>query len=87
MTPTSFTFKVSVPNDADLASVIGEMARHAADYANVEAGAAAAFAERAKAMALKALGAGSATATTAVFAARDGRLSMTIGAESVSQSL
>jgi glucose/arabinose dehydrogenase len=63
------------------------MAKHAADYANVEAGAAAAFADRARAMALKAIETGSGHATTAVFAAKDGRLTVTIGAESATQAL
>jgi hypothetical protein len=87
MTPTSFTFKVSVPNDPDLAAIIGDMAKHAAEYGNVEAGAAAAFAARALAMATKAMKTGGTTATTAVFSAKDGTLTVTIGSESASQPL
>jgi hypothetical protein len=87
MTPSSFTFKVSVPNDPRQATVIGELARHAAEYANLDAGAAAAFGERAQAMAVKALKAGSGHATTAVIAAAGGKLTVTVGGESASQPL
>ena len=87
MSPSSFTFKVSVPNDPRQATVIGDLAKHAAEYARLDAGAAAAFGERALAMALKALKAGSGSATTAVVAAADGTLTVTIGGESASHSL
>ena len=86
MTPSSFTFKVSVPNDPDLATVVGELARHAADYAQLDAGTAAAFVERAHAMAANALKSGGGSCT-AVIAAADGKLTVTIGGESASQSL
>ena len=87
MTPSAFTFKVSVPNDPKQATVIGELAKHAAEYAKLDAGAAAAFGERAQAMADKALKAGSGNATTAIFAAKDGKLTVTVGGESASHSL
>ncbi len=87
MTPTSFTFKLSVPNDLHLASIVGEMAKHAADYAQLEAPAAAAFADRAQAIAVKAIKSGAGPAITAVFAAKDGKLTMTIGGDSASQPL
>lgn len=86
MTPSSFTFKVSVPNDPTLATVVGELAKHAADYANLEAGKAAAFVERAQALAAKVLQTGKGSCT-AVIAAADGRLTVTIGGESASQAL
>ena len=87
MTPSSFTFKVSVPNDPRQATVIGELAKHAATYANLDAGAAEAFGERAEALAAKALKAGDGHATTAIFAASDGKLTVTVGGESASHSL
>ena len=87
MTPSSFTFKVSVPNDPRQATVIGELATHAAQYANLDAGAARQFGERAQAMAVKALTAGKGNATTAVIAAADGTLTVTVGDESASQPL
>jgi|RhiMetdeSRZDD1v2_1073273.scaffolds.fasta_scaffold72986_3 hypothetical protein len=87
MTPSAFTFKVSVPNDPRQATVIGELAKHAAAYANLDAGAAEAFGERAEALATKALKAGKGTATTAIFSAANGKLTVTVGSESASQSL
>jgi hypothetical protein len=86
MTPSSFTFKVSVPNDPTMAIVVGELARHAADYAQLDAGATAAFMERVQALAATALD-GRATSCTAVVTAEHGKLTMTIGGESASQAL
>ena len=87
MTPSAFTFKVSVPNDPQLVTIVGELAKHAADYAKLDPGTAATFTERAQAVANKALKAGSDTAITAVIAAADGKLTVTVGAESASQPL
>jgi hypothetical protein len=86
MTPSSFTFKVSVPNDPGMATVVGELAKHAADYAQLDAGKAAAFMERARALAASALNGGGGSCT-AVIAAADGELTVTIGTESASQPL
>lgn len=87
MTPSSFTFKVSVPNDPRQATVIGELAKHAAEYANLDAGASKAFGERTLAMAVNVLKAATGHATTAVITAADGTLTVTVGDESASQSL
>lgn len=87
MSPSAFTFKVSVPNDPKLASVIGELAKHAADYAKLEAAAASAFAERARTLAATMLGAGTGTATTAVIAAANGQLTVTMGGQSAAHAL
>ena len=86
MTPSSFTFKVSVPNDPGMVTVVGELAKHAADYAQLDAGRAASFMERAQALAEKALK-GRGGSCTAVIAAKDGTLTVTIGSESASQPL
>jgi hypothetical protein len=86
MSPSSFTFKLSVPNDPDAAAIIGELARHAAEYARLDAGAVESFCEQARSAAGAAFKSGGAT-SHAVFAAADGRLTMTIGGESVSQPL
>jgi hypothetical protein len=86
MSPSSFSFKFSVPGDPDAAAIIGELARHAADYAQLDAKEAEAFSQQAETAALKAFKAGAAT-SLAVFAAANGTLTMTIGAESVSQPL
>jgi VCBS repeat-containing protein len=87
MSPSAFTFKVSVPNDPRQATVIGELAKHAAEYAKLDAGAAATFGQRVEALAVKALKAGSGNATTAVVTAADGTLTVTVGGESASHSL
>lgn len=86
MSPSAFTFKLSVPNDPDSTVIIGEVAKHAAEYAKLDAGAAQSFCERAKAVAGKALQASGQT-SLAVFEAAQGTLTMTIGGESVSQPL
>jgi hypothetical protein len=86
MSPSAFSFKLSVPNDPDSTEIIGEVAKHAAEYAKLEAGIAQSFADRARAAAAKALKAGGQT-SLAVFAADNGTLTMTMGGESVSQPL
>ncbi len=86
MSPTAFTFKLSVPNDHDSIALIGEVARHAAEYAKLDAGAAASFIERARDAAGKAVKA-SGQASTATFTAADGQLTMSVGSEVVSQPL
>ena len=86
MSPSAFTFKLSVPNDPDSTVIIGEVAKHAAEYARLDAGAAQSFSERAKTAAGKALKSSGQT-SLAVFEAAQGTLTMTIGSESVSQPL
>jgi hypothetical protein len=86
MSPSAFSFKLSVPNVPDSIAVIGEMARHAADYAQLDAAVAASFAERATAAAGRVLK-GSGSHSLAVFAAADGTLTMTLGGEAVTQPL
>jgi hypothetical protein len=86
MSPSSFSFKLSVPNAPDSIAIIGEMARHVAEYAQLDGAVAASFAERAKGAAGKVLSAAG-SHTLAVFAAADGTLTMTLGGESVSQPL
>ena len=87
MSPTSFTFKLTVPADPEAAAIVAEVARHAADYANLNGEAAAGFVERARRATAKALGAASGHSCQAVFAAADGALSITIGGETVTQAL
>lgn len=86
MTPLSFTFKLSVPNDADAVAIVGELAKHAAEYAQLDGAVAIAFSDRARSAAAKAMKAAG-TSTQAVFAATDGALTLTIGGESISQPL
>lgn len=87
MTPAAFTFKLSVPNDPRMATIVGDMARHAADYATLDHATAASFAGRALAAAGKVLKGDSNKTTLVVFAAANGALTVTIGAESISQPL
>jgi hypothetical protein len=87
MSPAAFTFKLSVPNDPRMAVIVGDMAKHAAEYANLDAAAASSFAGRALAAAGKVLKGDSNKTTLVVFAAADGALTATIGAESIAQPL
>jgi hypothetical protein len=87
MTPSEFTFKLSVPNDPHMAAIVGDMARHAAEYARLADGAAASFRDRALAAASKVLKGDNTTSTLAVFAAANGALTLTLGAETISAPL
>ena len=88
MTPTDFSFKLTVPADPEGATVVALIAGHAVEYAGIDGAAGAAFVERARAAALKALGgAPPRQGCQAVIAAANGQLTVTIGAESVSQPL
>ena len=48
MTPSSFTFRLTVPNDPNLAGIVAEIARHAAEYAELKGAAGDGFVERAR---------------------------------------
>jgi hypothetical protein len=87
MTPKSFTFKLSVPNDPEGATVVAVVAAHAVEYATLEAGAGAAFVERVRAAAQQVLTGGFNTHSQAVFAADNGQLTVTIGGQAVSVPL
>ena len=87
MSPSSFTFKLNVPNDPRMANMVGDMAKHAADYASLDEATAAKFAGRARAAAGTLLKGDSNKTTLVVFAAANGALTATIGGESISQPL
>lgn len=87
MSPDSFTFKLTVPNDPEGASVVAVVATHAADYANIDKAAGAAFVERAKAAALDAFTHAAGAHCLIVFSAANGQLTATIGSQSVSEPL
>ena len=74
MTPSEFSFKLSVPNDPLMASIVGDMARHAAEYAKLEDGAVKSFCDRVLAAAGKMLQGDDTKTTLAVFTAADGTL-------------
>ncbi len=48
MSPASFTFKLTVPNDPEGVTVFAAVAAHAVEYAKLDAAAGAAFVERAR---------------------------------------
>ncbi len=87
MTPSSFAFKLTVPNDPRMATIVAEVARHAAEYAELKGAAVDRFVERARGAAAMALKADPGPSCLAVFAAADGQLNITIGAETISQPL
>ena len=87
MTPSSFTFRLTVPNDPNQAAIVAEIARHAAEYAELKGAAVDGFVERARGAAVKALKAATGHNCLAVFAAADGQLQITIGDETISQPL
>ncbi|HYE88494.1 MAG TPA: hypothetical protein VEA16_19165 [Vicinamibacterales bacterium] len=87
MSPESFTFKLTVPNDPAGATVVAAVAAHAVEYANVDAPARQGFVDRVKAAALQALRAAEGKPCVAVFAAADGQLTVTLGGHSVSEPL
>ena len=88
MSPSSFTFKLTVPTDPEGVTIVAAVAAHAVEYANLDAAAGAAFIERVREVARQALQPASGVHNClAVFAAGDGRLTVTIGGESASQPL
>jgi hypothetical protein len=87
MSPSSFTFKLTVPNDPEGVTVVAAVAAHAVEYANLDAAAGAAFVERVREVAKTALKSATGHNCLAVFAADNGQLTITMGAESASQPL
>jgi hypothetical protein len=87
MTPDSFTFKLTIPNDPEGVTVVAAVANHAAEYAKVDAASGAAFVERVRGLAEQALTSATGTSCLAVFAAGDGQLTVTVGSHSASQPL
>lgn len=87
MSPQEFTFKLTVPNDPEGATVVGIVAGHAVEYANIEAAAGSAFVERVRTTAAEVLKSAPGNHSLVVFGAADGQLTVTIGVKSVSHSL
>jgi hypothetical protein len=87
MSPSSFTFKLTVPNHPEGILVLAAVAAHAVEYANIDAAAGAAFVERVRDAAGKAMAPSTGTSCLVVFNAADGQLTMTIGSQSASQPL
>lgn len=55
MSPKSFTFKLTVPRDPQLAAIVADVATHAASYAELDAAAGADFVARVRAAAVTVL--------------------------------
>lgn len=87
MSPSSFTFKLTVPNDPEGVTVVAAVAAHAVEYAKLDAAAGAAFVERVRDAASVALRSATGHACLAVFAAASGQLTMTMGGQTATQSL
>jgi hypothetical protein len=87
MTPSSFTFKLTVPNDPEGVVVAAAMAAHAVEYAALDAAAGAGFVDRVRATVAQAMQGSTGASCLVVFAAADGQLTVTIGGQSVSQPL
>jgi hypothetical protein len=68
-------------------TVVTAVTAHAVEYANLDAGAGAAFVERVRQAARQAFRSATGHNCLAVFAAADGHLTVTIGGESASQPL
>ncbi len=79
MSPSDFTFKLTVPNDPAGATVVAVVAAHAVEYANIDATKGAAFVERVRAAALEALKSASGSHTQVVVGAAGGTLTVTFG--------
>lgn len=87
MSPHEFTFKLTVPNDPEGATVVAAMAAHAVDYANIDAAKGAAFVERVRSTAAQALQPGGSSHCVVVFGAAGGSLTVTIGTHNISEML
>ena len=87
MSPTSFSFKLTVPNDPEGASIVAIVAAHAVEYAAIEPSAGAAFVERVRAEAAPILKGGGTEGCIVAFTAEHGQLTVTLGTRSISQPL
>lgn len=87
MAPDSFTFRLTVPNDPAGVTVVGVVATHAAEYAQLDAAKGAAFVERVTSAASHVMKTADGTPCLVVVAADGGQLSVTVGSQSVSEPL
>ncbi|MBY0494345.1 MAG: hypothetical protein K2Y23_09020 [Cyanobacteria bacterium] len=87
MTPQAFSFKLTVPADPEGATIVAVMATHAVEYTKLDAAKGAAFVEKARAAAAHALKNSGGKHCQAVIAAANGQLTVTIGGQTVSESL
>ena len=83
MSPQSFTFKLTVPRDPQVAAIVADVAGHAVGYAGITAEAGADFIARVSAAAAKAL-AVSGPALLVVVTSDSASLTFALDAETVS---
>ncbi len=87
MTPSSFTFKLTVPRDPALAAVVTGVAAHAVTYAEMDQPAGAEFVKKVAEVSALELGAGGVSSCPVVVTSADGELLLTIGVHAVSQKI
>ncbi len=85
MTPTSFTFHLSVPRDAQLTAVVRDLAAHAVAYTKMDPATGKAFVERVAAATANAMAGPGSCAVD--FLCGDGELRVVIGGDTVRQPL
>jgi hypothetical protein len=83
MTPTSFTFNLTVPRDARLAEVVRELAAHAVDYAEFDETMGEGFVDRVGALATRRFAAGGAPTCQLVYGCEQGILYVTLDGETI----
>ena len=86
MTPTSFTFHISVPRDALSAPIVQGLAAHAVTYTKMDAASGRAFVERVAVASDRAMSAQFGSCAVE-FVCADGELRVLIDGETVRQSL
>ena len=84
MSPKSFTFKLTVPRDPQLAVIVADVANHAVGYAGLDAAAGAGFVARVSAAAAAALQLSGQPALLIVVTSDATALTFAVDAESVS---
>jgi hypothetical protein len=87
MSPSEFTFKLTVPNDPEGVHVVAIVANHAVEYTKLDKAAGAQFVERVKTAVAAAMKSAAGANCLVVVAADNGQLTLTIGGQSVSQPL
>ena len=87
MTPSSFTFKLSVPREPALAALVAEVVAHACAYAEMHDAVRESLAGEVAKAAAQELGVGDGESCPIVMVAADGTLTVTIGGHTVSQKI
>jgi hypothetical protein len=87
MTPSSFTFKLTLPRDPSLGDIVSDVAAHAVIYTEMEQAAGVEFVKRVAAAASAELAAAGAGHCPIVVTSADGELRLTIGSQTISQKI